>query len=299
MSRSMERQPEPDEGAVEIVIRAAGGVVRRREPDGPKIAMVHRPRYDDWTLPKGKADRGETDEASALREVQEETGLRCDLGPEITSVRYRDHYDRPKVVRYWLMYPASGGFAPNDEVDRIRWVRPDEAVMLLTYAHDREVVRVATSFDRPLYLLRHAKAGDRDAWTEDDRLRPLTSKGRRQAEAFVGVFRDRAIDHVLSSPYVRCVQTVRPLALARRLPVEETDLLAEGARLGPAMGMLRGLSGAAVLSGHGDLIPEIVEHLHGRGMSMEDPPVWKKGSIWVLERDGGLFTDARYLPPPD
>jgi 8-oxo-dGTP diphosphatase len=295
----MENEREPVSREVEVVIRAAGGVVRRREQDGPRIAMVHRPRYDDWSLPKGKADRGETDEASALREVQEETGLRCDLGPEVISVRYRDHYDRPKVVRYWLMYPSSGEFAPNDEVDRIRWVRPDEAVTLLTYGHDREVVRAATAFDRPLYLLRHAKAGDRDAWTEDDRLRPLTGKGRRQAEAFVGLFRDRAIDRVLSSPYVRCVQTVRPLALARRLPVEESELLAEGARIGPAMGMLRGLSGTAVLSGHGDLIPALVEHLHDRGMTMEDPPVWRKGSIWVLERDGGLFTSARYLPPPD
>ena len=140
---------EPEHREVEVVIRAAGGVVRRREPDGPKVALVHRPRYDDWTLPKGKADRGEADEASALREVLEETGLRCELGPEVASVRYRDHYDRPKVVRYWLMYPSAGAFVPNDEVDRMRWVRPDEAIGLLTYGHDRDVVRRATAFDRP------------------------------------------------------------------------------------------------------------------------------------------------------
>jgi 8-oxo-dGTP diphosphatase len=94
------------------------------------------------------------------------------------------------------------------------------------------------------------------------------------------------------------VQSVRPLALARRLPVEETDLLAEGGQLGPAMRMLRDLGGAAVVCGHGDLIPAIVEHLAERGMTLTDPPVWKKGSTWSLERDGGLFTVARYLPPP-
>ena len=291
--------PEPEPRGVEVVIRAAGGVVRRRELDGPRVALVHRPRYDDWTLPKGKADRGETDDESALREVREETGLRCELGPEVASVRYRDHYDRPKVVRYWLMYPAGGAFVPNDEVDRMRWVRPDEAVGLLTYGHDRDVIRQATAFDRPLYLLRHAKAGDRERWTEDDRLRPLSTKGRNQAEAMIGLFRERAVDRVLSSPYVRCVQTVRPLALARRLPVEESDVLGEGAPLGPAMRMLRDMAGAAVLCGHGDLIPAVVEHLADRGVTMADPPEWKKGSTWALERDGGLFTTARYLPPPD
>lgn len=295
MSRSLE--PEPREH--EVVIRAGGGVVRRREPDGPRVALVHRPRYDDWTLPKGKADRGEADEASALREVHEETGLRCELGPEVASVQYRDHYDRPKVVRYWLMYPSVGAFIPNDEVDRLRWVRPDEAVGLLTYGHDRDVIRRATAFDRPLYLVRHAKAGDRERWTEDDRLRPLTSKGRRQGEALIALFADRAVDRILSSPFVRCVQTVRPLALARRLPVEETDLLAEGAHLAPAMSFLRDMAGAVVLCGHGDLIPAVVEHLAERGMTMTDPPTWKKGAVWSLERDGGLFTVARYLPLPD
>ena len=294
----MNGSPEPEPREVEVVIRAGGGVVRRPEPDGPKVALVHRPRYDDWTLPKGKAVKGEADDASALREVLEETGLRCELGPEVASVHYRDHYDRPKVVRYWLMYPSAGAFIPNDEVDRLRWVRPDEAIGLLTYGHDRDVIRRATAFDRPLYLVRHAKAGDRERWTEDDRLRPLTAKGRRQGEDLVTLFQDRAVDRVLSSPAVRCVQTVRPLALARRLPVEETDLLAEGAQLGPAMSLLRDLPGAAVLCGHGDLIPAVVEHLVERGLEMNDPPAWKKGSVWALERDGGLFTVARYLPAP-
>lgn len=287
---------QPIEDGIEV--RAGGGVVRRRGSSGPEVALVHRPRYDDWTLPKGKADLGESDEASALREVREETGLRCELGPEVTSVRYRDHLDRPKVVRYWLMYPAGGGFVPNDEVDRLRWVAHDEAMAILTYGHDRDVIRKALGFDAPIYLVRHAKAGDRTAWTEDDRLRPLSKKGRVQAEGLVARFDGLGVDRILSSPYDRCVQTVRPLAIARRLPLEENEVLAEGTPLHEAMAFVRGSAGAAVLCSHGDLIPAVVLHLADRGIVMEDPPVWKKGATWVLEREAGLFTTARYLAPP-
>ena len=193
--------------------------------------------------------------------MREETGLRCELGPEVAEVRYRDHLDRPKVVRYWLMYPAAGGFVPNDEVDRLRWITPDEAMTALTYRHDRDVVRRALAFDGSLYLVRHGKAGDREGWTEDDRLRPLSRKGRQQAEGLVELFDGRNIDRVISSPYDRCVQTVRPLAIARHLPVEETELLAEGTPLAEAMAFLRDLGGAVVLSSHGDVIPAVVLHL--------------------------------------
>ena len=279
-------------------VRAAGGVVRRRGPAGPEIALVHRPRYDDWTLPKGKANEGESDIVSALREVREETGMRCELGPEVAEVSYRDHLDRSKVVRYWLMYPSGGGFVPNDEVDLLRWIAPDQALALLTYAHDRDVVRKTLAFDAPVYLVRHAKAGDREAWTEDDRLRPLTKKGRRQAEALVGQFGDMAVDRIVSSPFERCVQSVRPLAIARHLPLEENDALAEGAELPEVMTFLRGAGGAVVMSTHGDLIPSVVLHLADRGLPMEDSAAWKKGSTWILEREAGLFTVARYLPPP-
>ncbi len=287
---------EPGEAGVEV--RAGGGVVRRRGSEGPQFALVHRPRYDDWTLPKGKANDGESSEASALREVQEETGLRCELGPEVAEVRYHDHRERPKVVRYWLMYPAAGGFVPNEEVDRLRWVSPDEATAALTYGHDRGVIRRAMAFDATLYLVRHAKAGDREAWTEDDRLRPLSKKGRIQAEGLPRRFQGSPLDRVLSSPYDRCVQTVRPLAIARQLKLEETELLAEGAEVSEAMRLLRGMAGAAALCGHGDLIPAVVTHLAERGIEMQDPPDWRKGSTWALDREAGLFTAARFLPPP-
>ena len=127
-------------------VKASGGVVWRPAPDGgQELVVVHRPRYDDWSLPKGKLDPGESWEDAALREVEEEVGLRCRLGPELPPVSYRDNKGREKVVRYWLMEPEDGAapFIPNDEVDEMRWVDVETAVGLLSYPHDAELVRAA------------------------------------------------------------------------------------------------------------------------------------------------------------
>jgi 8-oxo-dGTP pyrophosphatase MutT (NUDIX family) len=120
-------------------IEAAGGVVMR---DG-QVALVHRPRYDDWTLPKGKLDSGESFEEAAVREVEEETGLRSRLVRELPATTYEVN-GRPKIVRYWLMDVGhEGSFMPNDETDELRWVTPDEALRLLTYDRDRDVIAAA------------------------------------------------------------------------------------------------------------------------------------------------------------
>jgi 8-oxo-dGTP pyrophosphatase MutT (NUDIX family) len=124
-------------------VKAAGGVVWRRGPSGVEVAVVHRPHRGDWSLPKGKLDPGETWEEAALREVEEEIGLRCRLGRELPPVSYQDNAGRDKVVRYWLMEPLSGEFEPNDEVDELRWLIPRAAVGLLSYPRDRELVASA------------------------------------------------------------------------------------------------------------------------------------------------------------
>jgi len=142
-------KPKAEKDAAEKEVRAAGGVVCRVVPHHLRrrleVALVHRPRYHDWTFPKGKRDGDETDEQTALREVEEETGLRCTLGFDLGEVRYRDGRGRPKVVRYWTMALAPGQddatFVPNREVDELRWCTPAEAGRLLSYEHDQVLLK--------------------------------------------------------------------------------------------------------------------------------------------------------------
>jgi 8-oxo-dGTP pyrophosphatase MutT (NUDIX family) len=133
MSADAPHEPPPD-------VRAAGGVVIRSGDGELEVLLVHRPRYDDWTFPKGKAERGERDERTALREVEEETGYRCRLVADLGSTRYIDNRGRDKVVRYWAMAVEDGAFAPNHEVDAVVWLTPAAAREQLTYARDRDVL---------------------------------------------------------------------------------------------------------------------------------------------------------------
>jgi 8-oxo-dGTP diphosphatase len=124
-------------------VKAAGGVLVRAGPEGPEVAVIHRPKYEDWSLPKGKLDDGEGFEQAALREVEEETGMHAELGPELSPVSYRDRKGRAKLVRYWLMREPQGEFEPGSEVDELRWLQPERAQELLSYEHDAELVREA------------------------------------------------------------------------------------------------------------------------------------------------------------
>jgi 8-oxo-dGTP diphosphatase len=127
-----------------IAVRAAGGlVIRRGADDAVRVVLVHRPRYDDWSFPKGKQRRAETLLAAALREVREETGFLCVAEEELGVTEYFDRRDRPKLVRYWVMNRVTGNFNPNDEVDSMAWVRPSEAILRLSNEHDRELLDVA------------------------------------------------------------------------------------------------------------------------------------------------------------
>jgi 8-oxo-dGTP diphosphatase len=130
--------------AGQVGVMAAGGVVARAGPAGrQEIAIIHRPAYDDWTLPKGKLEGAETLEQACLREVEEETGLRCELGEPIGSTEYRDRKGRPKTVFYWSLRPLGGTFEPTEEVDELRWLTVEEALALLSYDRDRALVRGA------------------------------------------------------------------------------------------------------------------------------------------------------------
>ena len=129
------------DGAHEV--QAAGGVVVRDRGEGPEVLLVHRPRYDDWSLPKGKLEKGESFEEAALREIEEETGLRCSLGAELDPASYIDHKGRSKIVRWYRMAVEDGGegaFVPNDEVDELRWLPPREALGIADYEHDRALI---------------------------------------------------------------------------------------------------------------------------------------------------------------
>ena len=249
-------------------IRAAGGVVRRRGD----LLLVHRPKYGDWTFPKGKAKRSETDEECARREVEEETGLRCLLGRELASTRYRSLLG-PKIVRYWEMTPVEGSFRPSNEVDEVRWLSPDAARTLLSYKHDAAVLD--SLGPAPQIVVRHASAGEQKNWEGDDRERPLDEKGKLQAQKLVELLEPYRVDRIVSSPFRRCLETVEPLARARGLEIELSEDLADGAGPARAKSLLKTLSGsAAVACGHG----EEIESLFGRT---------KKGTAWILDSELG------------
>lgn len=283
------------------LVRAAGGIVVRGDDRDRHFALVHRPRYDDWSFPKGKLVDGEAEDAAALREVLEETGLQCRLDVHVGTVTYQDRNGRPKVVTYWTMTPDDGSFAPSDEVDELRWLAVDDALASLTYAHDRELLRrvVAPTAVAPTYLVRHAKAGQRRAWKGPDEARPLTRRGRRQAARLVDRFGGLALDRVISSPFVRCVQTVEPLARSRGIEIETVPELAEGADLDGAVRFVRALDARpAVLCSHGREIEGIVDRLQHAGADVEGSGGLAKGSVWVLDRRDGEIVSARYLPAP-
>lgn len=286
-------------------VEAAGGLVLRRSDDRVvRMLLVHRPRYDDWSLPKGKADAGETPEATALREIVEETGVTGRVVAPLDTVEYGIGAGRRKVVRYFAVRAQSESpFVGNDEVDSIRWVTQDEAARLLTYDHDRQLAASdleALATTGTMWLIRHAAAGSRETWDGDDRLRPLSTKGIRQAEALADDLAGHDIDAIHSSPYTRCRQTMEPLALQTRLPVRDAPLLAEGASGSSTLEWLLSMAGDHVVAcSHGDVIPEILRLLERRGVEFRGPAVdVKKASSWVLDIRAGVVASAHYVPPP-
>ena len=278
------------EGRLAPEVRAAGGAVLRAGPGRQlEVLLVHRPGHRDWTLPKGKVEPGEAEEDCARREVSEETGLECLLGPELGTSRYRDRRGREKGVRYWAMTALDGGFVANDEVDEVRWMSVLAAARQISYPGDRAILEaIEPALGSLVLLVRHARAGDRDRWTADDRLRPLDERGRRQARAMVAPLAGWAVPRLVSSPYVRCVQTLEPLSAHLGVPIEHDSAVAEGVSAEKARDLIGRLGpGPVVLCTHGD----VMEALVGEG----EPK--KKGSTWLLARREKGIEPLRYWPP--
>lgn len=293
--------------AERIDVRAAGAVVWR---DSGEIAVVHRPRYDDWSFPKGKLERGETMPFAAVREVAEETGLSTRLGPVLGDVRYTVP-DGRKVVGYWSARACDGGFAPNEETDELRWVSPGHAAEMLSYLHDLDVLRRFAARGRPtstIVLVRHAKAGSRAQWDGDDADRPLSSTGREQAVRLGGLLALFGPDRLLSAPPQRCRATIAPLASALGLPVDNEPLLGEGAYGDdPRAGLgrlleLAAVPGVTVVSSQGGVIPELVGALvkaSPRPPAVDPSAVpSRKASTWVLGFEGSVLRSADYYSRP-
>jgi len=281
-------------------------VVFRHSPKGKlKILLAHRPRYDDWGLPKGKADKGESPEETAIREVLEETGYHCRIVAPLGVTRYRVS-NGVKEVTWFAMRPLpdSPGFKKNKEVDAIKWLARKQAKSLCDYQNDRQLI-IEVDLKKmaqtgTLFLLRHATAGDRSKWEGVDALRPLTKKGRRQSEALAESLRDAGIEKIYSSPYTRCVQTVEPLADAIGAKVIEHDALAEGPDIDAAYALADEMVGYnALLCSHGDVIPAVINRMMWAGLTLESRFYCSKGSMWEIDLEGGRFTTARYVPPPN
>jgi 8-oxo-dGTP diphosphatase len=211
-------------------ILAGGAVVTREDPvRGIEVLIIHRMRYNDWTLPKGKLDAGESLPACAIREVLEETGVTIRLGVPLDTIRY-DTANGVKQVEYW------GGTVletaprpPDDEVDVVSWLPVRAALNRLTYAHDHFLVQqhLDQPPTTPLILLRHGKAMDRKDWSKKDTARPVNARGRRQSRLLVPMLAAYGIASLVSSTSARCIGTLAPYAQARRLSIAKFSQLTE------------------------------------------------------------------------
>jgi 8-oxo-dGTP pyrophosphatase MutT (NUDIX family)/phosphohistidine phosphatase SixA len=211
-------------------VQAAGVVAFR---PGREVLLVHRPKYDDWSFPKGKLDRGEERCVAAVREAEEETGLTVRLTRPISAQRY-PVVRGTKRVAYWTARVVGDDevstYSPNAEIDQVAWVRADKAAQLLTYSRDRATLEEAVALRKPtraLIVLRHAESRARRTWRGQDRARPLLAAGRRQAISAVEVLNSYGVGRVVTSSSTRCVESVAPYAAAAGLEIERTGLLSE------------------------------------------------------------------------
>lgn len=280
---------------------SAGVVVFR---PGKRVLLVHRPKYDDWSFPKGKLDRGEHPTAAAVREVAEETGLHVRLGPPLGSQRY-SLGARMKTVSYWTGRPVGdhdvSGYLVNAEIDDLEWLEASEAAERLSYEYDRSTLAEALEARRrttPLVVLRHGPSRSRKAWRGDDRLRPLLATGRHQAERLVPLLAAYGVSRVVTSSSLRCLETVTPYADTTGWALEPDDRLSEEdcstKRVRRLVDDLVGEMGrddrGAVLCTHRPVLPEVFEAL-----GIDDPKLAVGEMLVAHLRKGVVVAAERHL----
>ena len=292
------------------MVRAAGCAVWREGADGTlETALVHRPRYDDWSLPKGKPEAGEHLLQTAAREVAEETGLEIVVGRRSVRTCYEvtgpDGAPVPKEVDYWTARWTGGEFVANDEADALRWLPADDAAALCSHEHDRAVLadlaRTDVARSPTLVLVRHGHAGSRSDWDGPDDLRPLDSRGRSEARRLAEVLPLFAPQSVFSAPPVRCRDTVAPLAEClgvdlRALPELGEDGFAADPEAGLAtiLRLLEPESGVTVVCSQGGAIPSVLMALGVQWEGSRAYPPAAKGSVWVLGGSPGSLSADYY-----
>jgi 8-oxo-(d)GTP phosphatase len=288
---------------VVVEIAAAGAVLWRVRDGQFEVALVHRPRYNDWSLPKGKLKPGEGLLSAALREIAEETGALGTADRRLTQVRYRVD-GAPKVVDYWSVRYRQGEFdadASDGEVDELAWLEPAAAAAKLSYDLDRLVLSRWVELpptESVVLLVRHAKAGKRSDWDGDDRLRPLDRDGQRQAQRLVTFLANFGATEVISADLVRCVATVRPFAESIGTTVRAESVFSDSRyardprRTFEALHQLAVPGRATVLASQGGAIPALIDDLD---LTPAPPSLTtRKASVWALSFIDGNVVAADY-----
>lgn len=265
-----------------------------------EVLLVHRPKYDDWSFPKGKLDPDEHVTAAATREVLEETGVQIRLGLPLTTQRYPIAGHREKVVHYWRGHVVGcddvTAFETNCEIDRVTWFSVEDAARKLTRAEDAALLEEAlqNKRTRTLIVVRHGRALNRKSWHLPDPLRPLARMGHEQAASLVPVLGSYGIARVVSSPSTRCVDTVTPYAESRQLAVEGWPGLGEeGAKdvsLRQAARLLMALKEPTVVCSHRPVLPGLLEGLH-----VHEEPLEPGELVVIQHRRGKVLGTERHL----
>nr|GID87984.1 putative hydrolase MutT/NUDIX [Actinoplanes derwentensis] len=287
--------------------RAAGGVLLRRSGERVEVCLVHRPRYDDWSLPKGRLADGEEPLLAAVREVEEETGTAGIPLLRLADCDYTLPGGRPKNVAYWLMAVAGDGpVQDTDEVDELVWLPLDEAAGRLTYDDEKAVLAEVAALPpvtAVIALVRHARAGDRKKWAGRDQLRPIDPVGVRQADRFAALLTPLRPRRLVAATPLRCTQTLEPLAAA----TGDRSIVSDGAfaepdspdlvpdRVAVALARLTELRTRerVVVCSQGKLMPHLLAALHG----VDDHHAFKtpKGEGWLLTWSGDRLLGASRL----